>query len=457
MEKSTADTIVSNVHLVSFDDDGAVIADGALAIRDGVIVDRGTTTEVTSRWEATSRVHGGGQLAIPGLTDAHLHTAQTMLRGLLTELQTRTRLRVPTWREYYVPFEAALTPEDIELSGELAYTSMLLTGTTNFLEAGGPHPERMAAAARRCGIRGTVSQSTMDGGARIPASMIMTTEQAIARNIEVADAFPTAADGSNRVTGGMSLRQIITCSTELVQAVHAEARARGVKVHTHLVEGTYEIDFCLEQFGRRPIEHLIDLGVFTDTLHCAHSILTNDSEISAYAAHRVSVCHCAKGNYAIGAAPALRMWRRGVDVGLGSDGVGSFGTLDMFRIAMLTRIGLQLVEATPSHNRNGVAAAEPLSMAIRGGSRAAGHDHATGSLEIGKRADVVLLSMLSPDAAGYSSPEAFLYECASGRDVTTVLVDGQLVVKDAQPLLVDYERISAQAVERQRQLTSVIE
>ena len=93
MEKSTADTIVSNVHLVSFDDDGAVIADGALAIRDGVIVDRGTTTEVTSRWEATSRVHGGGQLAIPGLTDAHLHTAQTMLRGLLTELQTRTRLR----------------------------------------------------------------------------------------------------------------------------------------------------------------------------------------------------------------------------------------------------------------------------------------------------------------------------------------------------------------------------
>lgn len=151
------------------------------------------------------------------------------------------------------------------------------------------------------------------------------------------------------------------------------------------------------------------------------------------------------------------MWRRGVDVGLGSDGVGSFGTLDIFRIAMLTRIGQQLVEATPSHNRNGVGAAEPLSMAIRGGARAAGHGHATGSLEIGKRADVVLLSMLSPDAAGYCSPEAFLYECASGRDVTTVLVDGQLVVKDAQPLLVDYERITAQAVERQRQLTSVIE
>src|SRR5690606_27040424 len=101
-------------------------------------------------------------------------TAQTMMRGLITSLAQIGNLRVPTWREYYVPFEAALSEEDVELSGELAYTSMLRSGTTTFFEAGGPHPERMAAAAVSTGIRGSVSLSTMDGGSRIPESMLMT-------------------------------------------------------------------------------------------------------------------------------------------------------------------------------------------------------------------------------------------------------------------------------------------
>lgn len=457
MLKKTADRIVRDVHLVTFDAHGAIIPDGALAIKDGVIVDRGTTIEITERWHATHTTSGNGMIAIPGLTDAHFHTAQTLMRGLITTLQQERRLRVPTWREYYLPFEAQLTPEDVELSGDLAYATMLLSGTTQVLEAGGPHPEAMARAAQRAGIRATVSVSTMDGGSRIPESMILTTDEAIERNIDLADALPRVVDGQiARVHGGMSLRQIITCSTELVTTVHAQARKRGVKVHTHLLEGTYEIDFCLEQYGQRPIDHLIDLGVFDSTLHGAHSVLTSDSEIGLYAAHGVSACHCAKGNYSIGAAPALRMWRRGVDIGLGSDGVATLGTLDMFRIAMLTRVGQQLVEGTPNHNRNAVAAAEPLDLAITGGARSAGFGSELGSLEIGRRADVVLISLDSPDAAGYTSPEAFLYECASGSDVCTVLVDGEVVVSDRQVVGVDYDDVRVRAAARQRQLVDAV-
>ncbi|MFV0375242.1 amidohydrolase family protein [Microbacterium sp.] len=451
-----ADTIIQNVFLVTFDRDATVIADGALAIRDGVIVDRGSTAEVTARWSADQRVFGGGQIAIPGLTDAHFHTAQSLMRGMLATLQQRTRLRVPTWREYYLPFEAALSPDDIALSGEFAYATMLRTGTTNVLEAGGPHPERMGEAAQRAGIRATVTASTMDGGSRVPPSMIMTAEEAVARNIEVVEAFPAEVDGSRRVTGGMSLRQVITCSPELVQTIHAEARRRGVTVHTHLAEGTYEIDYCLEHFGRRPVDHLIDLGVFTRTLHCAHSILVDDAEIASFAVRGVTVCHCAKGNYAIGAAPAARMWRRGVGVGLGTDGVATLGTLDMFRVAMLTGLGQQLVEATPTHNRNGIPPEEPLQMAITGGALAGRQSDVIGSLEVGKRADVVLLTTTGPDAAAYASEEAFLYECASGRDVTTVLVDGEVVVSDGEVQTLDYERVCAVAAARQAELANVI-
>lgn len=456
VQPCVADRIVQNVYLVSFDDEGTIIADGALAIRDGVIVDRGTTAEVTARWSAPERTFGAGRIAIPGLTDAHFHTAQTLMRGAITTLQLQGRLRVPTWREYYLPFEAALTPEDVELSGDLAYATMLRSGTTNVLEAGGPYPERMAAAAERTGIRATVSASTMDGGSRIPPSMISTPEEALARNVAVADAFPAAADGSRRVTGGMSLRQVITCSPELITGVHDEARARGVKVHTHLVEGTYEIDYCLERYGRRPIEHLIDLGVFTSTLHCAHTVLSDDREIQAFAVNGVSACHCAKGNYSIGAAPALRMWRRGVDIGIGSDGVATLGSLDIFRIGMLTRVGQQLIEGTPAHDRNAVDPAEPLSMAIRGGAAASGLGGVTGELSVGRRADVVLVSMLSPDAAAYASPEAFLYESASGRDVSLVMVDGEIVVDGGEVRTLDYGRTVARATRRREALIGAL-
>ncbi|VXC19634.1 putative S-adenosylhomocysteine deaminase [Arthrobacter sp. 9AX] len=451
-----ADLILQNLYIISFDQQGTVIPDGAIAIKDGVIVGIGPTSEVTAAWDPARRIFGSGQIAIPGLTDAHIHTAQTMMRGLLTTVGASSNLRVPTWREYLVPFEAALTPEDVELSGQLAYSAMLLTGTTSFFEAGGPHPERMAAAAWRTGIRGIVSQSTMDGGDRIPASMRMSTDEAIQRNIDVVEALPAAVDGSNRVTGGMSLRQIITCTPELVRSIHKEAQNRGVKVHTHLVEGTYEIDFSLERYGMRPLEYLINEGVFTETLHCAHSILVGDEDIDNFRHYGATACHCAKGNYSIGHPPALKMWRRGVAIGLGTDGVASLGTLDLFRVAMLARVGQQLVEATPTHNRNGVAAAEPLSMAIIGGSRAMGLAAHTGSLEKGKRADIVLLRTDGPDAAGYASPEAFLYECASGRDVDTVLVDGNIAVSAGQLENVDFHAIRDQVARRQPQLMGAI-
>ncbi|WP_258933572.1 amidohydrolase family protein [Nesterenkonia pannonica] len=148
------DTLIQNAHVVTFDHHGTVIADGAIAIHEGRILEVGPTSVLTAAYAPARRVFAAGQVAIPGLTDAHIHTAQTLMRGLLSTLGRTRALRVPTWREYLVPFEAALTPEDVELSGQLAYTSMLATGTTSFFEAGGPHPESMARAAVDTGIRG---------------------------------------------------------------------------------------------------------------------------------------------------------------------------------------------------------------------------------------------------------------------------------------------------------------
>jgi 5-methylthioadenosine/S-adenosylhomocysteine deaminase len=229
-----------------------------------------------------------------------------------------------------------------------------------------------------------------------------------------------------------------------------------VKVHTHLVEGTYEIDYALENFGKRPIDYLMDIGVFDETLHGAHSILADDRDISLYARHGVSAAHCAKGNYSIGTPPAVRMWRRGVNIGLGTDGVANAGTLDLFRVAMIARVGQSFVEGMPVHNRSGIGLEEPLRMGVVGGARAMAADSYVGTLEAGKRADIVLLRTDSPDAWAYNSPEAFLFECASGRDVDRVFVDGATVVKDGAVVSVDTDEIRAKAAERQKELAKNI-
>lgn len=452
----TADLLLVNAYVMTFDDDHTIISDGAVAVKDGAIIDVGTSAELRERITAKETKNVDGNVIMPGLIDTHMHTAQSLMRGLMGTLAARGPMRLPGWRNYLIPFEQALTEEDVELSGLFAYTTMLQGGTTTFFEAGGPRPEQMASAAYATGIRGIVSQSTMDSGEQIPDSAMMTTDEAIARNIEVVEKIGTDPTGVDTVTGCMSLRQIITCTPELIKAVHTEAAARGVKVHTHLVEGTYEIDFAVEKFGKRPVEYLESLGVFDHTLHGAHSIFASDSDVQKYADAQVSVAHCAKGNYSGGPTPALRMWRRGVPIGLGTDGVGGLGSLDLYRVGFITRIAQQLIEGTPYHFGNAVQREEPLTMGTRGGARAIGMGDVLGSIEAGKRADFVILRLDTMDGSVYSSPEMFVYECASGHDVKDVYVNGMQVVKDSESTMVDVEEIRAKAAARQQELLDVI-
>ncbi|MEV7965563.1 amidohydrolase family protein [Sphaerisporangium sp. NPDC088356] len=435
------------------DDEDTILSDGGIAVRDGTIAAIGPSATIREEWRSKERIDAAGSVAAPGLVDTHMHVGQTMMRGALQTLARTKQLRVPFWREYYVPFEAMLSPEDMYLSGQLAFSSMLLSGTTTFFEAGGVHPDHMAQAAVDTGIRGQVSRNTMDVGSRIPESMRTSTDVAVKENIELVERWPRGS----RVSAAMSLRQIITSTPELVVQIVGAAAEREVKVHTHLVEGTYEIDWCLEQHGKRPVDYLVDLGVFTPTLHAAHSVLADAEDVARYARHQVSACHCAFGNYSIGHAPALHMWRAGVPIGLGTDGVNSHGTLDLFRVALATRIGQQAVYGTPVHNRMAVGAQEPLRMATRGGARAMGLDREIGSLEVGKRADIILLGTDGPDAAGYASDDAFFFQGASGRDVHTVVVDGAVVVKDREILTVDVAEVRAKAKERQRVLVQRLE
>lgn len=452
-----ADILIKGCDIVTLDNGGTVIRDGAIAVRDRQIVDIGTAQDLEGRYTARSVLDGSGRIALPGLIDAHVHTAQQLLRGKLAEMSRRRPLKIPVWKNYYIPFEGLLTPEDVHLSALVAYTSMISVGTTCFAEAGGPHPDEMGRAALEVGIRGFIALSTVDQpskiGASVPESMMMTSEQAYQRNVALVERWRD----QDRVKAWLSLRQIIVCTPDLIKAMAAAARELDVKIHTHLCEGIYEIDYALENFGRRPTEYLDDLGVLGRHLHCAHSVLLSPDEVDLYAKHRLSVCHCGFNNYSIGAPRLVEMWRRGIDIGLGTDGAAAWGPMDIFQVAHVARVGQQVLAGTPWHMRTAISSEELLAVATRGGARALGIDGEIGSLEVGKKADILLVDSTQMDQQPIYDPLFVASSVVVGRDVRTVIVNGDIVMKEREFLTVDIEEIKARLASRGPELMARFE
>ena len=238
--------------VVTIDGKNRVIRDGAVAIKGNKIAWIGKASVAKRNVAAKSVIDGSGQIAMPGLIDAHVHTAQTLLRGKIAEIDGRRPVGIPVWWNYYVPFESMLTDDDVYLSGLLCYANMISVGTTCFAEAGGPHPDAIGRAAIDTGIRGFVSLNTIDQGEHWPKTMITTTKKALDGNVGLVKRWKGTKGGTDRVQAWLSLRQIMTCTPALIEAKGDAARALDVKIHTHLCEGVYEIDYSLAKFGKRP-------------------------------------------------------------------------------------------------------------------------------------------------------------------------------------------------------------
>ena len=436
------DLLVSGADVVTMDERRSVIRGGAVAITKGRITWIGPDREAAGRFAPVETVNASGRIALPGLIDTHVHTGQQLLRGKIIELGRRRQLRLPIWRNYLIPFESILGPEDVYLSGLVAYTNMLRVGTTCFAEAGGPHPDEMGRAAEDVGIRGIVALSTVDSGDDIPRSMRMTTPQAIERNTALIRRWHRPEDPDQRVDAWLALRQLIVCTEELWETFRDLANALDVRVHTHLAEGTYEVEYAAEHWGKRPAEHLAAIGFLGPRVHAAHSILLSDDELDLYAKHGVSVAHCPMGNFLIGAPKIPPMLRLGIPVGIGSDGAAN-GSIDLFRAAHVSHVALQSHYGTPWQVRTVLSAEDLLTMATAGGAKALGRGAELGSLEVGKRADLLLIDSSRLDLQPVYDPTFTAARGVTGSDVETVIVGGRTVMKDGRVLTIDEDQLRA--------------
>jgi 5-methylthioadenosine/S-adenosylhomocysteine deaminase len=418
-------------------DGGQVLTDGALVIEGSRIADIGPADSAVGRYRADKEIDGAGKIIMPGLIDAHYHTCQQFLRGVLPSVLRQGHTLFPVWKNYLVPFESLLSEEDVYLSGLLAYANMVRVGTTCVSEHGGRHPDQMARAMEQVGIRGLLAVSTMDiPDPGVPANMVYSTEEAIRRNLELVQKWNGKDKGPIR--GCFSLRQIIVCTPDLIREIARLADEHDAVIQTHLAEGTYEVEYALNRYSLRPAEYLESLGAMTNRVLAAHSVLLDDHEVELYARYGVKAAHCPYGNFTglgMGKLPLMR--RLGVDVGLGSDGA-SGGTIDLFEAMNVSHIGQLLYLGTPYLDRRAVSRYDCVAMATIGGARAVRWDDAIGSLAVGKQADVVIVDTMSLNSQPLSDdPYHVIVKTLRGRDVETVIIAGRLVMEGHRLLTVD--------------------
>ncbi len=448
MEKMPADLLISHGAVITMGKDNKVIEDGSIAIKGNTILAVGPANEIGSQYSAADTLDARDCVVMPGLVDTHFHTGQQFERAMLYRLSKEMKLKEPVWQNFLITFEANLSDEDVYLSALFAYSNLLKVGTTCFADAGGPRPESMAPAVEKSGIRGILARSTLDLKEGIPAEMQDTPAGVAAKGESLFKEWNNKANGRIRVWMGM--RQIMICSRELLDCIKDLADRLKTGIHIHLAEGTYEVDYAIEKSGMRPAEYLASLGFLGPNVHAAHSVLLSDNELDIYQKFNVSVAHCPAAVFMYcGVTRIPEMLHRGIRVGLGSDGpLSSGGSLDLFRQMHISLYTLAATFGIPYRNPVPILPDDLLRIATLGGAQALSWDNEIGSLEAGKKADLVLLTRNDLDVLPSYDPVYTAASNASAAQVKTVLVDGKIVVKDGSLVNVDEQELKAKVKER---------
>lgn len=429
------DIVIKNCQVLR--PDMTISGECSVAIKDSWIRKIGSAEEIAAAGTAAQTLDGKGKLLMPGLVDGHTHTCQQLLRGRVADEYPMI------WTRFLVPFESNLQPEDSYVSGQLACLEMIKNGTTAFAESGGVHMDRVADAVIESGMRAAIAKSTMDMGNAITGAMKETAQEAIDNTIDLYKRYQGAGDG--RIDIWFAIRQVMTCSRELIAMVGENAKKYHTGIHAHLCEHKDEVSFCLQNYKKRPAQFLEEMGILGPNLLTAHNVMLSDADISIMAERGVKIIHCPRANLANHGFPKTpQILEAGASVGLGCDGAAP-SNLDLFDEIKVLRYAMIGYWGLPSFNPVVMPCAKLLEMATQGGANAIGHGDILGTVEEGKKADLILLNIDQPHILPTQNLVNTIVDAASGHDVTDSIINGKLVMKDREVLTLDEEKILFEA------------
>jgi len=444
MEK--VDTILTNAIVLTMDEDYNQFEPGAVAVKGDIIVDVGDATRIIEAYDPTEMIDCEGKVLMPGLINAHTHVPMTLLRGLADDL------RLDVWlMGYMMPVEREfVSPEFVRLGTQLACTESIRSGVTCFADMY-YYEEEVAKATAETGLRAICGQTIL----KFPSPDAESYEIAL----DYSKGFLERWKDHPLITPAISPHAPYTCTEEIIQATVDLAIEFDVPLHTHIAETAIEVENSKQEHGMSVVPYVEKLDLFRTKVIAAHCVHIDESEMHTLYSHGTGVIHNPTSNLklASGLAPIQKMIDMGINVGIGTDGPASNNNLDMFEEMRLAALLAKGSTGDPT----ALPAKTALALATRIGAQALHLGGITGSLESGKRADLILveISPLHNAPRFHRNPDGIysqLVYASKSNDVSEVMVNGQWLMRDKQILTLDENELISTANEYAKKIDTFL-
>ncbi|OGF27897.1 hypothetical protein A2303_05905 [Candidatus Falkowbacteria bacterium RIFOXYB2_FULL_47_14] len=413
-------------YVLPMDEKLSVIRDGLVVIEKNKILAVGTEIELGDKYVAEETVDTGNSILIPGLINTHTHAAMSYFRGLADDLPLDDWLTKHIW-----PAEAKFVNADfVRRSSELAILEMIKSGITCFNDMYF-FARETAETAKKTGIRCVLGEGIIG----FPTNRCKNHEEALDETGKMRADYKD----EELVSIALNPHSIYACGREILSAVKAIADKLDLPIHMHVSETKKEADDCREKHGKSPVEYLDSFGFLSSRVIAAHSVWLGENDLDIYKERGVKVSHDPVSNMklASGTAPISAMLKRGITVGLGTDGAASNNTLDMFSEMRTCALLHKINNMDPTV----LSAREIVKMATIDAARVLGIDGKIGSLETGKRADLITVNLDKPHLTPLYDPYSHLIYCANSSDVDNVIINGKIIMRNRVVKTMDEERI----------------
>jgi len=416
-------TLIKDAVILTMDQENHIYSCGCAAIEGDTIVFVGDEANLPKDFIPDKTIEARGKLMLPGFINAHTHAAMSLFRGHANDADLWEWLTEKIW-----PLEDRLGFDDTYWLTLLSIAEMIAGGVTAFADMY-MFMDYTAQAVEESGVRAALSRGLMGPDAH--------SQERLTENRLLWERWHGKGDGRIKVMVGP--HAIYTCSGDYLQECMDLAREIGVGVHIHLAETRKEVEECKAKHGKTPVEYLLDIGLFELPVLAAHCVHLTSGDMDIMAEKKVKVAHCPASNLKLGSgfAPVPMMLERGITVALGTDGAASNNNLSIMKEMMLTA----LVNKGLHENPVLVPAAKALKMATLYGAEALGWEQEIGSIEKGKKADLILINLDKPHYHPRSDYVSHIVYSGYTTDVDTVMVNGKVLLQDGEFLTLALERI----------------
>lgn len=420
-------TLLTNGIIVTVNENNDVYSPGAVGFKGSQITYVGPIPSHTGDYQEVIDVKGS--IIMPGLVNTHGHAAMSLLRGYADDLPLQEWLETKMW-----PMEGQFTAEHVKWGTYLSILEMIRSGTTSFVDMY-DHMDQVAEAVETSGMRANLARGIIG----------LCPEEVQKQKLEEATDFARNWHGKaeGRITTMMSPHAPYTCPPDFIRQIVDKAHELDLPIHIHMSESPREVEQNIKDYGCRPPAHLERLGVFERPTLVAHAVHLTDEEIELLAKHDVKVSHNPISNLklASGVARVPEMLSAGITVSLGTDSSASNNNLNLFEEMKLAA----LLHKGVNFNPIAVPAHVALSLGTRYGAEAMFIGDRTGSLEVGKKADINIIGTDRAHFHPLHDPVSHLVYATSGGDVQDVYVDGKKLLSNGEFLTLDEEKIIFEA------------